>query len=70
MEERSIGKEIARARHRKRWTQEELARVLGVSRPTVADWETGKHFPQRNLGAIEEALDISLDGYEPEAAAS
>ena len=70
MEERSIGKEIARARQRKRWTQEELARVLGVSRPTVAEWERGAQFPQRNLGAIEEALGISLDGYEPKAAAS
>ena len=70
MEEIPIGRAIALARHRKRLTQEELARELGVSRGAVANWETGTHFPQRNLGAIEEALDISLEGYEPEPAAS
>lgn len=62
-----IGSVIARARQRKRWTQAELARQLGVNRMTVVSWEAGKNFPLRNLGAIEEALDISLDGYEPAA---
>jgi transcriptional regulator with XRE-family HTH domain len=70
MEEIPIGKAIARARQRKRWTQEDLARVVGVSRPTVADWERGEHYPLRYLGAIEEALGIDLNGYESETAAS
>lgn len=64
-----IGRVIARARQRKRLTQAELARQLGVSRTSVAQWENGVHFPQRNLGAIEEVLDISLDGYQPEQVA-
>ena len=70
MEEIPIGRAIARARQRKRLTQEELARILGVSRATVANWETGVHFPARTLGAIEAALDISLGGYQPERVAS
>jgi transcriptional regulator with XRE-family HTH domain len=66
MADSPIGKVIARARHRKRWTQRQLAEVLGVSVATVANWERGEHFPLRNIGAIEEALDISLDGYDPQ----
>lgn len=69
MEDTPIGKAIARARQRKRWTQREFAEVLGVSVATVANWERNEHFPLRNLGAIEEALEISLDGYEPETTA-
>lgn len=70
MENLPIGKVIARARHRKRLTQRQLAEALGVSVPTVANWERGEHFPLRNIGAIEEALDISLAGYEAAEAAS
>jgi transcriptional regulator with XRE-family HTH domain len=70
MEDTPIGRAIARARHRKRWTQQELADALGVAKSSVADWERGQHFPLRNLGAIEEALGISLAGYEPESASS
>ncbi len=64
-----IGRAIARARHRKRWTQQQLAEHLGVNKVTVANWERGEHFPLRNLGAIEEALGIDLAGYEPEQVA-
>ena len=70
MEEIPIGRAIATARHRKRMTQMAFAARVGVSRVTVANWEGGIHFPQRHLGAIEEVLDISLAGYEPERAAS
>jgi len=70
MEEIPIGRKIAHARHRKRMTQTAFAARLGVSRVTVANWEGGVHFPLRYLGAIEEVLEISLTGYEPEKAAS
>ena len=70
MEEIPLGKVIARARHRKKLTQAELARKLGVNRATVINWEKGTHFPQRHLGAVEEVLGISLEGYEPQPAAS
>ncbi len=64
MEEVPIGRTIQRARHRKRLTQAALARQLGVSKASVTNWERGVHFPQRHLGAIEEALGISLRHYE------
>lgn len=70
MEEIPIGNAIRRARQRKRLTQEALAVRVGVSKASVTSWESGKHFPQRHLGAIEEVLDISLAGYEPERVAS
>jgi len=50
-------------------SQEELARLVGVSRDTVSNWETGKHFPKRYLGKIEAVLGIDLhsrdDGFRP-----
>lgn len=45
--------------------QEDLARKLGVSKSSVANWESGKHFPKRKLGAVEAVLGINLDS-EPE----
>lgn len=70
MEEIPIGKAIARARQRKRLTQAQLAAELGVNKASVANWESGIHFPQRHLGAVEALLGISLAHYEPEKAAS
>jgi transcriptional regulator with XRE-family HTH domain len=70
MGEIPIGRAIKTARHRKRMTQMALAAKLGVTRGTVALWESGTHFPLRHLGAIEEVLEISLAGYEQERVAS
>lgn len=64
-----IGTRIARRRQVLGMRQEDLAARVGVSRAAVANWESGKHFPQRKLGAVEEALGISLDspaGPEPD----
>lgn len=63
-----IGIRIARRRQALGMRQEDLARQLGVSKSSVANWETGKHFPKRKLGLVEQVLGISLDG-EPEAEA-
>lgn len=59
-EDNSVGLLIKRARQRKRMTQEQLAVLLKVSRPTVTNWENGTHYPLRYAGAIEEALGITL----------
>lgn len=59
-----LGKAIARARQRKGWTQVQLAERLGCHELSVVAWETGRHYPKRNLGAIEQALDIDLSKYE------
>jgi transcriptional regulator with XRE-family HTH domain len=60
-----IGTRIAKRRHQLGITQEQLAADLHVSKPTVANWERGKHLPTRHLGAIELRLGISLTDEEP-----
>lgn len=60
-----IGIRIARRRQALGMRQEDLARKLGVSKSSVANWESGKHFPKRKLGLVEQVLGISLDG-QPE----
>ena len=57
-----IGTKIARRRQVLGMTQQDLAAELGVSKSTVANWETGKHFPRRYIGRVEDVLGISLDG--------
>ena len=57
---------IRRARLRKRWTQERLAKAVSVSLRTVGDWENERSYP-RNPVAVEDILGISLaGGPEPE----
>lgn len=70
MEDMPIGSVIARARQRKRLKQSELAELLGVHTLTVTSWESGKNFPKRNLGAIEDVLDIDLSAYRPSTEAA
>lgn len=55
-----IGTRIARRRHVLGWTQQQLADAVGVSKSTVANWERGKHFPQRYIGKVESVLGIEL----------
>jgi transcriptional regulator with XRE-family HTH domain len=65
-----IGTRIKRRRQVLRLTQEDLAGRLGVSKSTVANWESGKHFPLRYLGAVEHELGVSLAGQpEPDSLA-
>jgi transcriptional regulator with XRE-family HTH domain len=55
-----IGTKIRRARERRRWTQQQLAEALVVSRNTVDAWENDRAYPKSSIGAIEEVLGISL----------
>ena len=61
----TIGAQIRKARQRKRMTQDELAKAVGVDRSAVSTWERGVHYPQRYEGAIEDILDIDLSGGTP-----
>lgn len=51
---------IKRARERKRMSQADLAKALGVSRGAVNSWENDRSRPLSSLGALEEILDIDL----------
>lgn len=46
--------------------QEDLAAFLGVAASTVANWERGKSYPVRYLGALEAVLGVSLTDEEPQ----
>ena len=61
----ALGVRIRKRRQVLGMTQQELADKLHVAKSTVANWERGKHFPLRYLGAVEVALGIDLD---PDAA--
>jgi DNA-binding XRE family transcriptional regulator len=42
--------------------QDNLAQVIGVSRFSVSNWETGKHPPDANeLVSLSEYFDVSVD---------
>lgn len=62
----AIGTRIKKRRQVLDMTQQDLADALSVSKSTVANWETGKHFPLRYLGKVEQVLGISLDEADDE----
>ena len=59
---------IRAARINAGFSQKEVAITLGVSVPTVSDWESGKKFPSgKNLIKLAQVLNSSTDyllGYE------
>ena len=49
-------------RKQQKWTQEELAKRLGVERSAVAKWESGKSQPQAaRLVALAEIFGCTVD---------
>lgn len=56
-----IGDQIRRARHRKRWTQRQLADAVEVDRKTVDNWENDRSYPRNRIGALEDVLGVTLD---------
>ena len=62
MDTLKIGKFIARMRKEKNMTQEDLARILGVTNKTISRWENGNYMPDLSLlKPLSEVLDISLN---------
>jgi len=56
----NIAETLKLLRRRKGLTQEDLARLLGVSRITVARWETGQRFPTtEQLMRLSKVLGVS-----------
>ncbi|MBM6615813.1 helix-turn-helix domain-containing protein [Desemzia sp. RIT804] len=57
-----IGEKIKEGRLNKEWTQEEVAKILHVSRSTVSSWEVNRTYPDLDLlVALSDLYDISLD---------
>lgn len=53
---------IRDAREGKGFSQKELAQRMGVSQPTVCDWESGKKSPaSKNLKKLSELLGCTTD---------
>jgi len=53
---------IKAARESKGYSQKELAELMGVSQPTVCDWETGKKNPAgKNLKKLSTLLGCTTD---------
>ena len=57
-----ISENIVSLRKKKSLSQEALADRIGVSRQTVAKWESGESAPDLEMsGRLSQALDVSLD---------
>lgn len=62
MSQTQLAENIAAARRKRRMTQEELARVLGVSTSTVGRWESGARAPGLLAGvALARALGTTVE---------
>lgn len=62
MEQRKIGKIIAKIRKEKELTQQELGDLLGVSSKTISKWETGNGLPDVTiLKKISEEFNITIE---------
>ena len=60
--EHDIGSKIKAARVEKKFTQEQVAEVLGVSRQTISNWENGKSYPDIiSVIKMSDCYGVSLD---------
>lgn len=58
----SIGRRIASMRGFRTMTQEQLGALVGVSKPTVSNWENDRRLPDaNNLRELCRALDCTAD---------
>ena len=57
-----IGEKVKEQRLKKKWTQEQLAQLLNVSRSTVSSWEVGRNYPDlETIISISDLFGITLD---------
>ncbi len=59
----SLGERILELRKNHRWSQDDLATRIGVSRPSVSQWESGdtKNIKNDNLLSLAKAFGITVD---------
>jgi len=64
-EQRRIAQQVHDERKRRKLTQRELGEMVGVSKNTIGNFETGKSYPQRShINQIARVLGITLDENE------
>lgn len=57
-----FNEKLKQLRQNKKWTQEELAGKLFISRTAISKWESGRGFPSiESLKAISQIFEISID---------
>lgn len=62
----TFGEAVYHSRRGKKLSQMDVATALGLSRPTVAGWETGRYEPMLSVAIkAANALDIDLSALEP-----
>lgn len=58
----NLGEKIKRLRKEKNLSQEQLAKMLNVSRQAISKWESGSTYPDiSNLVLLRDIFDITLD---------
>ena len=63
-----VGKKIKEYRKKKRLTQEELGKRIGVGLSTISGYERGSSSPDNEkLFALSKVLDVSVNDFFPEA---
>ena len=72
MQKHNIARNLADLRQHSRYTQEEVAERIGVSRQAVAKWESGESVPDIvNCDALAQLYDVELEAllhFDPEQA--
>jgi transcriptional regulator with XRE-family HTH domain len=57
-----LGNNLAYLRKRKKLSQEELAKIIGVAKPTLSSYEQNKRMPDMDIqGKIADYFGVSLD---------
>ena len=63
-----IGENIKRLRKKARYSQEQIARKLGLTQGSVSSWETGRNNPEASqLAELAKILDVSVEDFFDES---
>lgn len=57
-----LGGRIRRLREERRWSQQQLGDLVGVSTKTVSNWERGRNIPRASLGALSRLFGVDIEG--------
>ncbi len=60
------GAQIRAARERRGWTQQRLAKELGVGFRTVGNWERGETVPRNRMGMLQNLFGDEIDPDAPD----